>query len=305
MRRWGSPPYAGVPPAAALGDRRGAGAVRLPPGRPALGERVRRLHRPRGAPAPRAHPLHARQHARDGFLEVSVPYLVRRECMFGTGQLPKMEEDMYHCGVDDLFLIPTAEVPITNLYRDEVLAESDLPVRLVGESPCFRREAGTYGKETARPGARAPVRQGRDGEDRRSRRRPTTSSSRSPPPRRGSCRRSSCPTGSWLWPAATSRSPPPSATTWRHGRRRRIAGSRSPRAATSSRSRPAGSGCATATPRGSWSTRTRSTARGWPCRAIFVALLEVHQTEQGTVRVPAALRPYLDGLEELGPPPGR
>ena len=87
-------------------------------------------------------------HVRDGHLEVSAPYLVRRECMFGTGQLPKMEEDMYRCEVDDLFLIPTAEVSITNLYREETLAESDLPVRLVGYSPCFRREAGTYGKET-------------------------------------------------------------------------------------------------------------------------------------------------------------
>lgn len=86
--------------------------------------------------------------ARHGFREVSTPYLVRRECMFGTGQLPKMEEDMYRCEVDDLFLIPTAEVSITNLYREEVLREEDLPIRLVGYSPCFRREAGAAGKET-------------------------------------------------------------------------------------------------------------------------------------------------------------
>lgn len=86
---------------------------------------------------------------RHGFLEVSTPYLVRRESMFGTGQLPKMEEDMYHCGVDDLFLIPTAEVSITNLFReDESLTAADLPIYRMGYSPCFRREAGTYGKET-------------------------------------------------------------------------------------------------------------------------------------------------------------
>lgn len=86
---------------------------------------------------------------RHGFVEMSAPYLVRRECMFGTGQLPKLEEDMYHCTVDDLFLIPTAEVSITNLYReDESLREEELPLYRMGYSPCFRREAGTYGKDT-------------------------------------------------------------------------------------------------------------------------------------------------------------
>jgi seryl-tRNA synthetase len=89
--------------------------------------------------------LHTRRH---GFREVSTPYLVRRRSMFGTGQLPKMESEMYRSESDDLFLIPTAEVPITNLYRGEVLSESDLPLRLVGYSPCFRREAGAAGRET-------------------------------------------------------------------------------------------------------------------------------------------------------------
>jgi seryl-tRNA synthetase len=68
--------------------------------------------------------------------------------MIGTGQIPKLEEDMYHCVEDDLFPIPTAEVPITNFYRDEILKEDDLPVKFVGYSACFRREAGSYGKET-------------------------------------------------------------------------------------------------------------------------------------------------------------
>ncbi len=68
--------------------------------------------------------------------------------MKGTGQLPKMEEDMYFIDKDDLFPIPTAEVPITNLYRNEILNESDLPIKYVGYSACFRREAGSYGKES-------------------------------------------------------------------------------------------------------------------------------------------------------------
>lgn len=83
-----------------------------------------------------------------GFSEVFPPFLVNRESMKGTGQLPKMEEDMYFIDKDDLFPIPTAEVPITNIYRDEILKEADLPIKYVGYSACFRREAGSYGKES-------------------------------------------------------------------------------------------------------------------------------------------------------------
>lgn len=89
--------------------------------------------------------VHTNSH---GFTEVWPPILVRRECLFGTGQLPKLEEDMYLCEKDDVFLNPTAEVPITNIYRDEVLEEDVLPIKLVGYCPSFRREAGSYGKET-------------------------------------------------------------------------------------------------------------------------------------------------------------
>jgi seryl-tRNA synthetase len=85
---------------------------------------------------------------RHGYTEVSVPYMVRRESAFGTGQLPKLEEDMYRCDADDMFLIPTAEVPITNMLRDEILPQGSLPVYLTAYSPCFRREAGAYGRET-------------------------------------------------------------------------------------------------------------------------------------------------------------
>lgn len=83
-----------------------------------------------------------------GYSEVFPPFLVNRDSMKGTGQLPKMEEDMYYIEKDSLFPIPTAEVPITNLYRNDVLNESDLPIKFVGYSACFRREAGSYGKES-------------------------------------------------------------------------------------------------------------------------------------------------------------
>ena len=89
--------------------------------------------------------LHIQKH---GYTEVIPPYIVNRQSMFGTGQLPKMEEDMYRTDLDDLFLIPTAEVPVTNMHRDEILAEDDLPICYTAYSPCFRREAGSYGRET-------------------------------------------------------------------------------------------------------------------------------------------------------------
>lgn len=83
-----------------------------------------------------------------GYTEVIPPLLVNRESMKGTGQIPKLEEDMYLCEKDDLFTIPTAEVPITNMHRNEILNESDLPINYTGYTPCFRREAGSYGKES-------------------------------------------------------------------------------------------------------------------------------------------------------------
>ena len=84
----------------------------------------------------------------NGYEEVAPPYLVTRETITGTGQLPKMEEDMYLCNTDDLFLIPTAEVPVTNIHSGEILNAVQLPVYFVSHTPCFRREAGSYGKET-------------------------------------------------------------------------------------------------------------------------------------------------------------
>ena len=87
-------------------------------------------------------------HRSRGYLEVAPPVLVRTEAMVGTGQLPKFAEDSYQVKPDDLWLAPTAEVPVTNLFRDEVLLAEDLPLRLVAYTPCFRREAGSHGVET-------------------------------------------------------------------------------------------------------------------------------------------------------------
>ncbi|HPI74162.1 MAG TPA: serine--tRNA ligase [bacterium] len=89
--------------------------------------------------------VHVEKH---GYTEIFPPFVVKREVLFGTGQLPKLEEDMYHIPQDDLFLIPTAEVPVTNLHRGEVLDGEKLPIRYTAYTPCFRREAGAYGKET-------------------------------------------------------------------------------------------------------------------------------------------------------------
>ncbi len=86
--------------------------------------------------------------ARDaGYLEVQPPYVVNSDSGYGTGQLPDKEGQMYHCGLDDLYLIPTAEVPVTNIYRDVILEEKDLPIMNTAYSACFRREAGSYGKD--------------------------------------------------------------------------------------------------------------------------------------------------------------
>ncbi|MBI5059272.1 serine--tRNA ligase [candidate division KSB1 bacterium] len=82
------------------------------------------------------------------YTEISTPFVVNRTSLEGTAQLPKFEDQLYHCEIDDLFLIPTAEVPITNFHRDELLPEAQLPIRYCGYSPCFRREAGSYGKDT-------------------------------------------------------------------------------------------------------------------------------------------------------------
>ena len=86
--------------------------------------------------------------AEQGYTEINAPYLVRDQAVFGTGQLPKLADDMYQTTVDGLWLIPTAEVSITNFHRDQILEADQVPTKYVGFSPCFRREAGSAGKDT-------------------------------------------------------------------------------------------------------------------------------------------------------------
>lgn len=87
-------------------------------------------------------------HRDNGYEEVLVPYMVNRNAMTGTGQLPKFAEDMYHCELDDLFLIPTSEVPVTNIHRESFIDPERLPIKHTAFSPCFRREAASYGADT-------------------------------------------------------------------------------------------------------------------------------------------------------------
>lgn len=82
-----------------------------------------------------------------GYIEMQVPHLVNEDSAFGTGNLPDKEGQMYHARDDNFFLIPTAEVPLTNLYRGDIVKQADLPIKLAGYTPCFRREAGSYGKD--------------------------------------------------------------------------------------------------------------------------------------------------------------
>jgi seryl-tRNA synthetase len=89
--------------------------------------------------------VHVSEH---GYTEVYVPYLVNADTMRGTGQLPKFHDDSFHVSTDGLYLIPTAEVPVTNIVRDEIVPPESLPLRFVCHTPCFRREAGSYGKDT-------------------------------------------------------------------------------------------------------------------------------------------------------------
>lgn len=149
VRRWGSPPTLSAPAQShwdlgeALGILDFDRAVRMAKARFAvltgLGARLERalinymLDR------------HTSQH---GYREVLPPLLVNRAAMTGTGQLPKFEEDLFQIRDEELFLIPTAEVPVTNLHREEMLSEEALPIRYTAYTPCFRREAGSYGKDT-------------------------------------------------------------------------------------------------------------------------------------------------------------
>jgi seryl-tRNA synthetase len=150
VRRWGAPPKFGFPPKPhwEIGEQLGIldleRATKLSGARFAvywdLGAKLERTL------ANFMLDLHTREH---GYTEVLPPYLVNSESMYGTGQLPKFASDSFRVphGEKDLWLVPTAEVPVTNLYRDEVLEASRLPVSLTAYTPCFRSEAGSYGKD--------------------------------------------------------------------------------------------------------------------------------------------------------------
>jgi seryl-tRNA synthetase len=149
VRRWGTPRDFGFPPqphwdlGPALGILDFERAVKVAGARFAI-------NRGAGALLERALgnfmlDLHTREH---GYTEILPPFMVNPDCMVGTGQLPKFEDDMFRVANNGFFLIPTAEVPLTNLHRDEILTEADLPIAYVAYTPCFRAEAGSAGRDT-------------------------------------------------------------------------------------------------------------------------------------------------------------
>ena len=242
--------------------------------------------------------FHVRHH---GYTEVWPPHLVRRAVLFGTGQLPKLEGDMYHVGEDDLFLNPTAEVPVTNIYRDEILEPGMVPIHHTAYCASYRREAGAYGKET-----RGMVRVHQfdkvelvkivapetsyDEHEKLARDVSDIFEALELPYRVAllssgdlSFAAAKCydfevwapGVGSWLECSSCSNFEDFQARRMSL-RFRREAGSKAEYPHTLN-------------------------ASGVALPRTYAALLENHQTARGTVRVPAALRPYLDGLEEFTP----
>jgi len=149
IRRWGESPTFAYPPRSHFDLGEALGILDFPRATKIAGARFS-VGMGIGAQLERALEnfmldLHVQEH---GYTEVLPPVLVNRSSMTGTGQLPKFEDDAFHLPKEDLFLIPTAEVPVTNLYRDEILDSAQLPLRYVAHTSCFRREAGSYGKDT-------------------------------------------------------------------------------------------------------------------------------------------------------------
>ncbi|WDT78435.1 MAG: serine--tRNA ligase [Candidatus Manganitrophus sp.] len=149
IRRWGAPPPFSFKPKPHWEIGEELGILDFERGAKIAGARFT-LYKGAGARLERALinfmlDLHTREH---GYQEVLPPFIANRESMTGTGQLPKFEEDLFRLKDEDYFLIPTAEVPVTNIYRGEILAEAQLPILYTAYTPCFRREAGSYGKDT-------------------------------------------------------------------------------------------------------------------------------------------------------------
>jgi seryl-tRNA synthetase len=238
---------------------------------------------------------------RHGYTEVSVPHVVRRAALFGTGQLPKLEGDMYHVGEDDLFLNPTAEVPVTNIYRDEILEAGRVPLYLTAYCASYRREAGAAGADT-RGMVRVhqfdkvelvkivPPQTSYDEHEKLARDVADIFEALELPYRQvllcsgdTSFAAAKCydfevwAPGVKAWLECSSCSNFEDFQARRMNLRfRREAGAKAEHPHTLN-------------------------ASGVALPRTFAALLENHQTAAGTVRIPAALRPYLDGLEEIVP----
>jgi len=149
VRRWGKPPALSFPPKSHWEIGEALGILDFGRASKIAGARFV-LYRGMGALLERALinfmlDLHTRRH---GYLEVLPPFLANRRSFVGTGNLPKFEEDLFRVADTDLYLIPTAEVPVTNIHQEEILTEEELPIRYVAYTPCFRREAGSYGQDT-------------------------------------------------------------------------------------------------------------------------------------------------------------
>ena len=148
VRRWGDPPHFDFPVKNHWDIGEELGILDFTRAAKIAGARFA-LYKDAGARLERALinfmlDLHTQKH---GYREVLPPFLVNREAMTGTGQLPKFEEDLFRVSEPDFFLIPTAEVPVTNIHREEMLEREQLPIRYVAYTPCFRREAGSYGQD--------------------------------------------------------------------------------------------------------------------------------------------------------------
>ena len=236
----------------------------------------------------------------DAFEEIRPPTLVLTDTMVSTGHLPKFVDDAYHLERDDLWAIPTAEVPLTSLARDEILDEADLPMRLMAHTSCFRREAGSAGRDTrgllrvhefdkveilayATPDAGAG----------RARRAAAAG-------RGGSSPTSASPTGSSTSAPATWATPPPAPSTSRSTRPASTAGSRCRRCRGSATTRPGGPTSATGRPRAK-GTEVVHTLNGSALAVprVWAALVETWRRPDGQVAVPEVLRPYLGGRELL------
>ena len=258
--------------------------------------------RGRRPPAAGAHRLDARppHHRSTATPRSTRPSWSSEACMVGTGQLPKFADNLYHDAEEDFWFIPTAEVPLTNLHRDEILEPGSLPRQLRGLHRLLPPREDERRPRRARHQARPPVRQGGDVQVRRAGDTRTTSWRRCWTTPRTSAAAWACPTASCSSAPATWASPPPRPTTSRCGRPAAASGWRSAPAPTAATSRRGGPTSATAPSRApSRSSSTPSTAPAWPCPASLIAVLENYQQADGTVVVPEVLRPYMGGAEVI------